>query len=87
MDAQVAYGFHNLRNEKPYLAQGPIANKVRLVNNFVPSFLLLHASIPVCISQFFLNFNLQSQDIEWRRWSLLENLGGVLILYFFGMKW
>ncbi|KAL0383191.1 UNVERIFIED_CONTAM: Diacylglycerol kinase [Sesamum calycinum] len=22
MDAQVAYGFHNLRNEKPYLAQG-----------------------------------------------------------------
>jgi len=28
MDAQVAYGFHNLRNEKPYLAQGPIANKV-----------------------------------------------------------
>ncbi|KAH7846483.1 hypothetical protein Vadar_014516 [Vaccinium darrowii] len=28
MDAQVAYGFHNLRNEKPYLAQGPISNKV-----------------------------------------------------------
>ncbi|BAT79844.1 hypothetical protein LR48_Vigan04g021700 [Vigna angularis] len=28
MDAQVAYGFHNLRNEKPYLAQGPIANKI-----------------------------------------------------------
>ena len=28
MDAQVAYGFHNLRNEKPYLAHGPIANKV-----------------------------------------------------------
>lgn len=28
MDAQVAYGFHNLRNEKPFLAQGPIANKV-----------------------------------------------------------
>ncbi|KAK4404496.1 Diacylglycerol kinase [Sesamum angolense] len=27
MDAQVAYGFHNLRNEKPYLAQGPISNK------------------------------------------------------------
>ncbi|RDY03428.1 Diacylglycerol kinase 7, partial [Mucuna pruriens] len=27
MDAQVAYGFHHLRNEKPYLAQGPIANK------------------------------------------------------------
>lgn len=52
MDAQVAYGFHHLRNEKPYLAQGPIANKVGLDNNFVPSFftLLLHASIPVCIS-------------------------------------
>lgn len=28
MDAQVAYGFHSLRNEKPYLAQGPISNKV-----------------------------------------------------------
>ncbi|KAG5541480.1 hypothetical protein RHGRI_021338 [Rhododendron griersonianum] len=24
MDAQVAYGFHNLRNEKPYLAQGDL---------------------------------------------------------------
>ncbi|KAL1217506.1 Diacylglycerol kinase 4 [Cardamine amara subsp. amara] len=28
MDAQVAYGFHHLRNEKPYLANGPIANKI-----------------------------------------------------------
>ncbi|MCO5593514.1 hypothetical protein L7F22_047528 [Adiantum nelumboides] len=28
MDAQVAYGFHNLREKKPYLAQGPISNKV-----------------------------------------------------------
>ncbi|KAK1417131.1 hypothetical protein QVD17_26253 [Tagetes erecta] len=28
MDAQVAYGFHHLRNEKPYLAQGRIANKI-----------------------------------------------------------
>ncbi|XP_047330461.1 diacylglycerol kinase 7-like [Impatiens glandulifera] len=28
MDAQVAYGFHHLRNTKPYLAQGPISNKV-----------------------------------------------------------
>ncbi|XP_051140563.1 diacylglycerol kinase 4-like [Andrographis paniculata] len=28
MDAQVAYGFHHLRNEKPYLAHGPIANKI-----------------------------------------------------------
>ncbi|XP_010539453.1 PREDICTED: diacylglycerol kinase 4 [Tarenaya hassleriana] len=28
MDAQVAYSFHNLRNEKPYLANGPIANKI-----------------------------------------------------------
>ncbi|PWA62273.1 ATP-NAD kinase-like domain-containing protein [Artemisia annua] len=27
MDAQVAYGFHHLRNEKPYLAQGPVSNK------------------------------------------------------------
>ncbi|XP_031481010.1 diacylglycerol kinase 4-like [Nymphaea colorata] len=28
MDAQVAYGFHHLRNEKPSLAQGPISNKL-----------------------------------------------------------
>ncbi|KFK40260.1 hypothetical protein AALP_AA3G351100 [Arabis alpina] len=28
MDAQVAYGFHHLRNTKPYLAQGPISNKI-----------------------------------------------------------
>ncbi|KAF9615009.1 hypothetical protein IFM89_021563 [Coptis chinensis] len=28
MDAQVAYGFHHLRDEKPYLAQGPITNKM-----------------------------------------------------------
>ncbi|KAJ0746316.1 putative diacylglycerol kinase (ATP) [Helianthus annuus] len=28
MDAQVAYGFHTLRNKKPYLAQGPISNKI-----------------------------------------------------------
>ncbi|KAK8501262.1 hypothetical protein V6N12_008282 [Hibiscus sabdariffa] len=27
MDAQVAYGFHHLRNEKPYLAHGPFTNK------------------------------------------------------------
>ncbi|ONK69652.1 uncharacterized protein A4U43_C05F25310 [Asparagus officinalis] len=27
MDAQVAYGFHHLRNTKPYLAQGPVSNK------------------------------------------------------------
>eukprot|EP00249_Psilotum_nudum_P016816 c25996_g1_i1 orf=364-2484(-) len=28
MDAQVAYGFHHLRNKAPYLARGPIANKL-----------------------------------------------------------
>ncbi|MCO5567530.1 hypothetical protein L7F22_021224 [Adiantum nelumboides] len=28
MDAQVAYGFHNIREKKPYLALGPISNKV-----------------------------------------------------------
>ncbi|XP_068647957.1 diacylglycerol kinase 7-like [Aristolochia californica] len=28
MDAQVAYGFHHLRDEKPNLANGPIANKL-----------------------------------------------------------
>ncbi|KAG7023409.1 Diacylglycerol kinase 7, partial [Cucurbita argyrosperma subsp. argyrosperma] len=27
MDAQVAYGFHHLRNKRPYLAQGPLTNK------------------------------------------------------------
>lgn len=47
MDAQVAYGFHNLRNEKPYLAQGPIANKVWLVRwwrnfGFLPVIFLLN---------------------------------------------
>lgn len=31
MDAQVAYGFHHLRNDKPYLAQGPISNKVGFI--------------------------------------------------------
>jgi len=33
MDAQVAYGFHHLRNEKPYLAQGPVTNKVAIYQN------------------------------------------------------
>ncbi|RRT69153.1 hypothetical protein BHE74_00037701 [Ensete ventricosum] len=28
MDAQVAYSFHHLRDEKPHLAHGPLANKV-----------------------------------------------------------
>lgn len=28
MDAQVAYGFHHLRNTKPYLARGPVSNKM-----------------------------------------------------------
>ncbi|XP_042431127.1 diacylglycerol kinase 4-like [Zingiber officinale] len=28
MDAQVAYDFHQLRDEKPYLAQGPLTNKL-----------------------------------------------------------
>lgn len=34
MDAQVAYGFHHLRNDKPYLAQGPISNKVNTLVRF-----------------------------------------------------
>ncbi|GER52076.1 diacylglycerol kinase family protein [Striga asiatica] len=29
MDARVAHGFHHLRNERPYLARGPISNKVK----------------------------------------------------------
>jgi hypothetical protein len=28
MDAQVAYGFHHLRDEKPWLARGRAANQV-----------------------------------------------------------
>ncbi|RCV30450.1 hypothetical protein SETIT_6G095800v2 [Setaria italica] len=28
MDAQVAYGFHQLRDEKPFLANGPLSNKL-----------------------------------------------------------
>lgn len=45
MDAQVAYGFHHLRNEKPYLAQGPVSNKVgafcSLIIKFLKYFLFL----------------------------------------------
>lgn len=41
MDAQVAYGFHHLRNEKPYLAQGPITNKVCLHFVFIYFLILL----------------------------------------------
>ena len=28
MDAQIDYGFHHLKNEKPYVAQGLITNKI-----------------------------------------------------------
>ncbi|KAK9099953.1 hypothetical protein Scep_023383 [Stephania cephalantha] len=35
MDAQVAYGFHHLRNKRPYLAQGPISNKVCCLREMV----------------------------------------------------
>lgn len=31
MDAQVAYGFHHLRDEKPWLARGRTANQVSLL--------------------------------------------------------
>lgn len=34
MDAQVAYGFHQLRDEKPFLASGPLSNKVQLMDAF-----------------------------------------------------
>lgn len=53
MDAQVAYGFHSLRNERPYLAQGPIANKVGLIILFL-HFLVSHASFPMSILVLFL---------------------------------
>lgn len=39
MDAQVAYGFHHLRNERPYLAQSPITNKVSYIFQPFISFL------------------------------------------------
>lgn len=39
MDAQVAYGFHHLRNEKPYLAQGPVSNKVGAFYSLIINFL------------------------------------------------
>jgi len=49
MDAQVAYGFHHLRNEKPYLASGPISNNVstEMLNVFykLPSCLLASISL------------------------------------------
>uniref|UniRef100_A0A453RW64 diacylglycerol kinase (ATP) n=1 Tax=Aegilops tauschii subsp. strangulata TaxID=200361 RepID=A0A453RW64_AEGTS len=32
MDAQVAYGFHQLRDEKPFLASGPLSNKDTLAS-------------------------------------------------------
>lgn len=44
MDAQVAYGFHHLRNEKPYLAKGPITNKVWLnlcTHSYMTSYILI----------------------------------------------
>lgn len=28
MDAQIAYGFHHLWQDEPYIAQGPTLNKV-----------------------------------------------------------
>jgi len=43
MDAQVAYGFHHLRNTKPYLAQGPISNKVCLL------YLHLNFGLIICL--------------------------------------
>lgn len=44
MDAQVAYGFHHLRNEKPYLARGPISNKVNILG-----FLSLFSCVAVVV--------------------------------------
>ena len=46
MDAQVAYGFHHLRNEKPHLAQGPISNKVR-PNISISLYMNLYMLIPL----------------------------------------
>ena len=48
MDAQVAYGFHHLRNEKPYLAQGPISNKVRSFFHFL-TLVLIHGMHEILI--------------------------------------
>jgi hypothetical protein len=41
MDAQVAYGFHQLRDEKPFLANGPLSNKVSNLWMLFPTWLHL----------------------------------------------
>ncbi|KAI3780722.1 hypothetical protein L2E82_10710 [Cichorium intybus] len=45
---QVAYGFHHLRNDKPYLAQGPVSNKEKngnkTINLLSLNDLLLHVT-------------------------------------------
>jgi len=58
MDAQVAYGFHHLRNEKPYLASGPISNKVSMEmwNVFY--------KLPSCLLACFTLLNLMLQFFE-----------------------
>ena len=45
MDAQVAYGFHQLRDEKPFLASGPLSNKVSDLWILFPQFMLTHQII------------------------------------------
>lgn len=45
MDAQVAYGFHQLRDEKPFLASGPLSNKVINSGCPFPHFLQFNSSL------------------------------------------
>jgi hypothetical protein len=47
MDAQVAYGFHQLRDEKPFLANGPLSNKVRNMWILFPTFMMTHQLITI----------------------------------------
>ncbi|KAK4344445.1 hypothetical protein RND71_037539 [Anisodus tanguticus] len=69
MDAQVAYGFHHLRNEKPYLAQGPISNKIsKTTTGFTVLGLLLMGNS---------NF---SASLEIRNWDI-KGLNNILRLY------
>ncbi|XP_042058390.1 diacylglycerol kinase 4-like isoform X2 [Salvia splendens] len=42
MDAHVAYGFVHLHNEKPYLAEGPISNKMIYTMQQLSRFKIYH---------------------------------------------
>lgn len=81
MDAQVAYGFHHLRNEKPYLAQGPIANKVLIVK-------CMSCSMHFLYTKFLILLRDENRETCYRiNMHALHILGSVLklALLFFGL--